>query len=247
MKRLAAILYTERWGWTSFGGLGTDVWEVSNVQQRAVTEPDLLHRGTGELTLGQVATGESDAGQASPGEVGSRHVACSEGDRREGSEPPPRQVQPGLLDRHVGDHSVGPAKPGHSRPCQPYAGQGRLAGVQVRQGTPLYRAIDEGGSVHVQAAEVGAREPTWREVEQFRTAAAHVCVGEGQATVAGLRPHVVIGQNRRLTVAPNTGLRGVRGDTFPRRTPRMSMKHTVALAETHPSRSSWMRLAYHPP
>ncbi|WP_158553883.1 phosphorylase family protein [Micromonospora deserti] len=28
LKRLGAILYTERWGWTSFGGLGTDVWEV---------------------------------------------------------------------------------------------------------------------------------------------------------------------------------------------------------------------------
>ena len=28
LKRLGAIMYTERWGWTSFGGLGTDTWEV---------------------------------------------------------------------------------------------------------------------------------------------------------------------------------------------------------------------------
>ena len=28
LKRLGAILYTERWGWTSFGGLGADTWEV---------------------------------------------------------------------------------------------------------------------------------------------------------------------------------------------------------------------------
>ncbi|WP_433731834.1 Ltp family lipoprotein [Actinoplanes sp. CA-051413] len=28
LKRLSAILYTERWGWTSFGGLGTDTWKI---------------------------------------------------------------------------------------------------------------------------------------------------------------------------------------------------------------------------
>jgi nucleoside phosphorylase len=28
LRRLSAVLYTERWGWTSFGGAGTDGWEV---------------------------------------------------------------------------------------------------------------------------------------------------------------------------------------------------------------------------
>jgi nucleoside phosphorylase len=28
LKRLGAILYTERWGWTSFGGVGTETWKA---------------------------------------------------------------------------------------------------------------------------------------------------------------------------------------------------------------------------